>query len=79
MSGRHGYNLVHQLFKGVEPNTNIVNVLVYCKKKELEPRKKQFEKAKYPIEIRFVVENEWDNLKETLQDLRKKALNGTFE
>jgi hypothetical protein len=55
VSGRPGYNLIHTLYKGLEPNTNIVNVIIYCKKRELKVRQKQFFEANYPVEIRFVV------------------------
>jgi tRNA(Ser,Leu) C12 N-acetylase TAN1 len=50
------------------PNTNIVNVIIYCPQKEMQKLKSDFESKEYPVPIEYVLQDKLDELKKAIDD-----------
>ena len=58
VSGKEGFAFIDELYKGLAPNTNIVDIIVYCKSIEREDLEKHFNQAQYPITIKYLERND---------------------
>ena len=67
------------MFDNLEPNKNIVNVIIYCKPEELDKLTDEFNAKAYPVDYQLVVQGEdFEDLKKAIGDYTTAAQGCTF-
>jgi hypothetical protein len=67
------------LFDNLEPNKNIVNVIIYCKPDEQAKMEEEFNAKRYPVDYKVVVQgDDVENLTDALKDYTSAAQGCTF-
>ena len=61
------------MFDGLEPNKNIVNVIIYCKKDDLNKLTQVFKAKSYPIQIKFVTQDNLEALTNAIDEYTQAA------
>jgi len=61
------------MFDGLEPNKNIVNVIIYCKQDDLNKLKQVFTAKRYSIQIKFVTQDNLEALTNAIDEYTQAA------
>jgi hypothetical protein len=63
----------------LEPNKNIVNVIIYCKPEEREKLTSEFSSKNYPVDYQLVVQGEpYENLTNAIDEYTTASFSCTF-
>lgn len=62
VSGKDAYDFIHQLYDGLAPNKNIVNIIVYCLKEEKQKLSSAFEKYGEGVDFKYVIQDQVEEL-----------------
>ena len=57
VSGKDAYDFIHQLYDGLAPNKNIVNIIVYCQKDDQQRLCNAFEKYGEGVDFKYVIQD----------------------